>query len=146
MSKHNGAQSLRFEKGATDFKSYFEQIPVPFKFYADFESNLESVESYEGSCSNKYHDHIPCSFAYKLVCVDDKISKLIVAFGGENAAFKFIEEFLTEYECCKKIMKKDFNKTLIMTEEEEQFQSSNTCWICKKLIDDDDERSEIIVT
>ena len=56
MSKHNGAQSLRFEKGATDFKSYFEQIPVPLKFYADFESNLESVESYEGSCSNKYQN------------------------------------------------------------------------------------------
>ena len=27
-----------------------------------------------------------------------------------------------------------------MREEEEQFQSSNTCWICKKLIDDDDEK------
>ena len=26
-----------------------------------------------------------------------------------------------------------------MTEEEEQFQSSNACWICEKLIDDDDE-------
>ena len=25
-------------------------------------------------------------------------------------------------------------------EEEEQFQSSNTCWICEKLIDDDDEK------
>ena len=38
-------------------------------------------------------------------------------------------------------MKKHFNKNLIMTEkEEEQFQSSNTCWICEKLIDDDDEK------
>ena len=27
-----------------------------------------------------------------------------------------------------------------MSEEEEQFQSSNTCWICEKLIDDDDEK------
>ena len=27
-----------------------------------------------------------------------------------------------------------------MSEEEEQFQSSNACWICEKLIDDDDER------
>ena len=25
--------------------------------------------------------------------------------------------------------------------EEEQFQSSNTCWICEKLIDDDDEKA-----
>ena len=38
-------------------------------------------------------------------------------------------------------MKKHFNKNLIMTEEEEkQFQASNTCWICEKLIDDDDEK------
>ena len=27
-----------------------------------------------------------------------------------------------------------------MSEEEEQFRSSNTCWICEKLIDDDDEK------
>ena len=37
-------------------------------------------------------------------------------------------------------MKKHFNKYLIMSEEEEQFQSSNTCWICKKLIDHDNEK------
>ena len=38
-------------------------------------------------------------------------------------------------------MKKHFNKILIMSEkEEEQFQSSNTCWICEKLIDGDDEK------
>ena len=27
-----------------------------------------------------------------------------------------------------------------MSEEEEQFQSSKTCWICEKLIDDNDEK------
>ena len=48
----NGAQSLKLEKGIIEFKNYFKQIPVPFKFYADFEYNLESVESYEGSYSN----------------------------------------------------------------------------------------------
>ena len=38
-------------------------------------------------------------------------------------------------------MKKHFNKNLIMSEkEEEQFQSSNTCWICEKRIDDDGEK------
>ena len=38
-------------------------------------------------------------------------------------------------------MKKHFNKNLIMSEkEEEQFQLSNTCWICEKLIDDDNEK------
>ena len=38
-------------------------------------------------------------------------------------------------------MKKHFNKNLIMSEKEKkQFQSSNTCWICKRLIDNDDKK------
>ena len=42
----NSAQSVRLEKGTTEFKNYFKQIPVSFKIYADFECNLESAESY----------------------------------------------------------------------------------------------------
>ena len=79
------------------------------------------------------------------MCVDDRFSKLIVVFNGKNAAFKFIEAIVKEYEYCKKVMKKHFNKNLIMAEEEEQFQSSNTCWICEKVIDDE-KVPEIIVT
>ena len=49
MLSINGGQSVRFEKGETKFKSYFKQIPVLVKAYADFKCNLETVESYEGS-------------------------------------------------------------------------------------------------
>ena len=83
---------------------------------------------------------MPCSFTYELVCVGDKFSKPSVVFRGAKFAFKFFEAILKEYEYCKKVMKKLFNKNLIMTEEEEQFQSRNTFWICEKLIDDDDEK------
>ena len=86
----------------TEFKNYFKQIPVPFKIYTDFGCNLKTVESYQGSYSKKYQDHILCNFAYKLVCVDDKSSKLIVVFRGKNTAFKFIEAILNEYQYCKK--------------------------------------------
>ena len=82
----NGAQSVRFEEGTIDFKKFFKQIPISFKFHVDFESNLDSVESYEGFYSKIYQDHIPCSFVYKLVCVDDKFSKPIVVYRGKNAA------------------------------------------------------------
>ena len=102
----NGAQSGSLEKGTTEFKSYFKQIAVPFKIYANFECNLKSVESFEGSYSKKYQDHIPCSFGYKLVCVNDKFTKPMVVFSGENAAFNFIEAILKEYQYCKKVMKK----------------------------------------
>ena len=131
---------MRLEKGRIEFKNYFKQIPVPFKVYVDFECNLESVESYEGSYSKKYQDHIPCSFAYKLVCVDDKFTKLIVIFRGENAAYEFIKAILKEYQYCKKVMNKHFSKNLIVSEEEEEFQSRNMCWICEKLIENDDEK------
>ena len=44
-------------------------------------------------------------------------------------------------------MNKRFNKNLIMSEEEEHlFQQSNSRWICKKLIDNDEEKVRIIVT
>ena len=115
----NGAQSVRLEKGTIRFKNNLRQIAVPFKTDADFEYNLESIESYEGSYSQKYQDYIPSSFAYKYLCVDDKFSKTIVVFRGENAAYKFIEVLLKEYRYCKKVMKKHFNKNLIMSEEEE---------------------------
>ena len=42
-------------------------------------------------------------------------------------------------------MKDQFNKNLVMTEEEYLFQQSNSCWIYKKLIDNDDENTEITV-
>ena len=34
-------------------------------------------------------------------------------------------------------MRKHFNKNLIISEEEKQFQLFNACWICEKLIDDE---------
>ena len=85
----NGAQSVRLEKGTIEFKNYFKQTPVPFKIYAGFDCNSKSVESSEGFHSKKYQDHIPCSFAYKLISADDKFTKSIVVFRGENAAYEF---------------------------------------------------------
>ena len=58
----------------------------------------------------KYHDHVPCSYAYKVVCIDDKFIKSIVVFRGKNAAHEFIKAIFKEYKYCKKIMKKHFNK------------------------------------
>ena len=49
----NGAQSVRLEKGKIEFKNYFKQILVPFKVYAVFECNLNSVKSDKCSYSKK---------------------------------------------------------------------------------------------
>ena len=111
----NGKQSVKLKKGTIEFENYFKQVPVPFTIYADFECNL-GVESYEGSYTKKYQDHVPCSFAYKVVCIDDRLTKPIAVYRGQNAAYEFIKAILKEYKYCRKVMNKHFNKNLIMSE------------------------------
>ena len=43
----NCKQSVKLEKGIIKFENYFKQIPVHFKLYADFESNLKSFNCNE---------------------------------------------------------------------------------------------------
>ena len=137
----NGKQSIKLEEGIIEFENYSKQIPVPFKIYAAFECNLRGVESYEGSYTKKYQDHVTCSFAYKIVCIDDRFTKPIVVFRGKDAPYEFIKAIIKEYKYCKKVMDKHFNKNLIMSEEEEHlFQQSSSCWIYKKLIDNDEKK------
>ena len=102
-----------------DVEEGIKQLPVPFKVYADFECNLQNTEIYESFCTKKYHDHVPCSYAFKVVCIDDRFSKPVVVYRGKNAAYEFIKAILKEYKYCKNIMKKHFNKNLIMSEEKE---------------------------
>ena len=75
----------------------------------------------------KYQYHVLCSFAYKAVCNNDTFIKQIVVYRGENATHGFIKAILNEYKYCKKVMKKHFNKNLMMSEEEEHlFQENNS--------------------
>ena len=64
----------------------------------------------------KYQDYIPCSFAYKVVCIDDTFTKPTVVNRGEIAAYEFIKAIFQEHKYCKKIRNKHFNKNLIMRE------------------------------
>ena len=74
----DGKQSVKLEKGIIVFENYFQQTPVPFKIHVNFECNLRSAECYESSYTKKYQGHIPCSFAYQVVCIDDRFTKRTV--------------------------------------------------------------------
>ena len=139
----NGWQNVKLEKGFIEFKNFNRQIPVPFKLYADSECLLKSCDVGVGndsfSYTKKYQNHIPCSFAYKVVCVDNKFSKDVVLYRGKNAVLKFIMSILKEYDYCRSMMKNHFNKNLVMSAlENEEFDRNNICWICGKLIHFDD--------
>ena len=111
----NGKQNAKLGKGSISFKNYSKQLPASFKIYADFERILRATPSKKvknsdknSSHTEKYQHHIPCSFAYKVVYVDNKFSKDVVLYRGKNAAYKFIETILKEYKYCRKVIKKVF--------------------------------------
>ena len=136
----NSGQNVKLEKGFIEFKIYSRQIPVPFKVYADFECLLKGCDvGVDNDCfsyTKKYQDHIPCSFAYKVACIDNKFSKNDVLCRGKTAVYKFIQCIFRKYDYCRRVMKKHFNNNLVMTaEQNEEFGKNNICWICGKLID-----------
>ena len=150
----NGKQNVKLKRSSISFKSCFKQVLSPLKIYADFECILKKVEcdsiKNNSSYTEKYELHITCSFAYKVVCIDKKFSKKVVLYRGTNAVYKFIEAILSEYnyftgagEGEGGVIKKQFNKNLIMSteeEEEERFQLASSSWICDKLFDVGDDK------
>ena len=120
----NGKQNVKLGKVRLVLKiilNNFLLLPAPFKIYADFEcilsatpsKRVKSNDKNNGSYAEKYQDHIPCSFACKVVCVDNKLSQDVVIYCGKNAAYKFIEAILREYNYCRKVIKKILTKILL---------------------------------
>ena len=59
--------------------------------------------------------HVACSYGYKIVCVDDKFGKLFKFHLGEDTMYNFISNMIEEIKYCSDVMKKHFNKELVMT-------------------------------
>ena len=118
------------------FKNFHKQLRVPFVIYADFEALTEKVDSCkqnnDKSYTENYQKHTACSFGYKLVCCyDDKYSKKVAIYRGENAIYQFMEKMLEEVKYCQKIKKKYFNQDMILTkEDQENFKTADKCHIC----------------
>ena len=117
----NDKQSVRITIDSIRFKNYSKQLAVPFKIYDDFECDLKGDRN-NSSFTEKHQDHIAGSFAYKVVCINNKLSKKVVLYKERNAISRFIKAVLQEYDYCKKVIRKHFNKNLIMPAEEEKFQ------------------------
>ena len=111
--------------------------------YANFESILvpedNGKQNPNESYTNKYQKHIACSYGCKLVCVDDKFSKPFKSCIGEDAVSNFVSIMIEESKYCSDVMKKHFNKELVMTKKDnEDFENSTKCWICDNAYFDGD--------
>ena len=102
--------------------------------FADLESTLvpedNGKQNLNESYRNKYQKHIACSYGYKLVYVDDKFSKPFKAYLGKDAVYDFINSITEEIKCCCDVMKKHFNKELVMTKEANEDYKNSKCWTC----------------
>ena len=145
----NGTQAVKMpnkDNNILKFNNFHKQQPVPFVIYADFEAITEKISGCQPnnnkSFTDAYQKHTDCGFGYKVVCCyDDKYSQPLKIYRGEKAVYTFLEYVLDEVKYCKKVMKKEFNKPLKMTKEDEKkFQKAEECHICDKKYTDKDIR------
>ena len=145
----NGTQAVKMptkDNSILKFNNYHKQQPTPFVIYADIEALLQKVERGQPDSNESYTErfqrHVDCGSAYKVVCCyDDKYSKDICIYRGENAVYKFLEQMLEEVNYCKDIVKRKFNKPLKMTDDDElSFRLEDKCHICGEKYTDKDVR------
>ena len=107
--KINGKQTVKWfdwemkRNGSIKVKDHFKQLPVPFTICADFETVLKGVRGSDWnntSYTEKYQKRIPYSFAYKVVCIEDKFSKPVVFYKGKKIINKSVEKILEEHDYC----------------------------------------------
>ena len=143
----NGTQRSVFESGFIKFKNYANQVPIPFKIYADIECFNEKVNFEKGNNTTFYLKHVPNSIAAKLVCIDDAFTQPIKLFFGSNCINEFLQWVIGQKIKCNKIIKNHFNKKLIMTRaDEENYNDTNSCWICTQEITENKVRDHCHIT
>ena len=143
----NGTQAVKMpdkNNNTLKYNNFHKQQPVPFVIYADFEAITEKISGCKSnnnkSYTEAYQKHTDCGFGYKVVCCyDDKYSQPLKIYRGEKAVYTFLEYMLDEVKYCKKVIKKEFNKPLKMTKEDEkEFNKAEECHICNIKYNDDD--------
>ena len=94
------------------------------------------------SYTDAYQKHEDCSYGYKVIyCYDDLYTKPIQRYRGKNSLYKFLERMLKEVEYCKGVVKKRFDKPLVMTANDELcFKPMDQCHICGETYTDKDVR------
>ena len=120
------------------FKNYYKMLKSPFVIYCDFESILEPIETVKQdadltSYTTEYQNHLISSYAYKVVCQNDKYTKPIKYFRGEDATKDFLNNLLKESDEIEKILKTKFNEKMIISKKQQnEFYKAKICHICKE--------------
>ena len=121
-----------------EYKEFDKQLKVPFVIYADFETLNTKLQTCipNPSMSSTTQTTLlePCSFAYKVVCINEKYTKPTVIFRGPDASQKLIESLVEEQHEIEEILK--HVDPIQMTEADEKaFANATRCVLCQKSFD-----------
>ena len=143
----NGTQAVIYETGKIKSKNFNNQIPIPFKIYADIECLVKRIDIPLGKYTKLYQEHTPNSIGAKLVCIDDRFTLPTKIFAGNNCVNGFIKWVFIQQKRINQIIDNHFNKKLKMSEEDENnYQNSQNCWICNQKIIKDKVRDHCHIT
>ena len=134
-----------------------KQVRTPFVVYVDFESILKPVNgdvvATQGvdigieSTTHVFQEHIPCSFAYKIVSsVDPDLSRPLVMYRGEVAADMFVHKLQLEAEEMFDVYIATPKPKLLTATELQSFASATICHICAKPLVGDKVRDHYHIT
>ena len=114
---HKKGECVRFKNVERKIYDY-----SPFMIYANFESILvpedDGKQNPDERSTNKYQKHVACNYDYKLVFVD-KFSKPFRSYLGEDAVYNFINSLIKKVNNVVIWWKKNYNKELVMTREDD---------------------------
>ena len=127
------------------FNNFLYSERAPFAVYADFESILKPLDTYETdpnkSYTMKYQEHEPVSFVYYIKSFNENVykSKLRTYIKENPEDPDTVDVFINWLEEDVKIISELGNEKMVITkEEEEQFKQASNCWICHKKLNLED--------
>ena len=153
------AQRVKMPVGGTKLKftNVHKQLRAPFVVYADFECLLKPYEVEtspvgvtEGARSQSipYQEHIPCSYAYKVVSDVPEYQPPLKLKISENAASDFLNDLkeVADYIMTTHILHPKRKPRLQeLTDEQRDYYQTGNCHICGEVIEGGDFNSRRVL-
>ena len=130
------------------FTNHERQLSRPLIIYAKFEAVLKEVQKVpqEINTPQTNKNHISCSYAFKVLCIDDRFREPVVTYRRQDAVCRFIDAMLGEKMYYREVIDKQFSKNLVMNKDDKKdFMGSSKCWICGRLYAEKD-REKVLET
>ena len=140
--ENNGITTIRTSSEShIQWKKHFHKNPLYFRFYADFEADIEIDKSNIGNKTTNIYKQDPVLNGYHIVSELEDVLKS--GYHKSRLGYDNVDWFVNEVIKLENKMAfyfKNTKKDIIMMEDEEDFKNNNVCRFCEKEIISDEVR------